>query len=624
LCVVHKFNEKKQRGIHKMNTTFNKLKSAAIGAGLATLLAIPSGAFAATVDVFDTGDQWNQDGNNLHGETSFVLETSLLTTGFGFTAYVGATGTVFKTNTSSSSDKGIEWKADSDPATNASTYLLVHFPGGTSLTGLAGISFKTNSWDDNSNGAWRMLVGDGTDWYISDTGMTNGPTGSGTVRTNIALHTWAKIGGTEAALMNGEDSTVLPDLSAVVGGLSYGALPAITVTKGGWMLDSEDVADNDFRVGEFQWTDTDYYIAPPISDFTGGILFVTKTEGLHPDIKPFVDLLESAGYDVFIDGAGSTGPDVTLEILNKASLIIFGNPNGSGDFDSVRAIYNDTTAPQLCWKAWMVRSDGANKLQWFKDKLDIARSSTGGLVAGGSVDIAAGQSSHPMFAGLSGSFVPLQDWSSETMPTLVTATAGSAIPLTYTGGTSEILACYFDAGTEFWAGGDTPAGTRLYFPMGADAGDQDPNVEGQYNLTGDGVTQYMNAVKWLAGPPPTPDVTNPVITLTGDAVTAAFEGNAYNDAGATASDDRDGDISGNIVVGGTVDVNTVGVYTLTYDVSDAAGNAAAQVSREVHVVAVGVWPIPGTPVPIAGGLGLGLLAAAFATAGAVTMRRRKK
>ena len=54
-------------------------------------------------------------------------------------------------------------------------------------------------------------------------------------------------------------------------------------------------------------------------------------------------------------------------------------------------------------------------------------------------------------------------------------------------------------------------------------------------------------------------------------------GSTYIDAGATAVDNIDGDITANIVTVNAVDVNTVGTYTVTYNVSDAAGNAAIQV-----------------------------------------------
>jgi hypothetical protein len=60
----------------------------------------------------------------------------------------------------------------------------------------------------------------------------------------------------------------------------------------------------------------------------------------------------------------------------------------------------------------------------------------------------------------------------------------------------------------------------------------------------------------------------------------------YTDNGSSAYDDIDGDISTNIVVSGSVDTSTVGSYTITYNVSDAAGNPANQVIRTVNVVAI--------------------------------------
>jgi hypothetical protein len=79
------------------------------------------------------------------------------------------------------------------------------------------------------------------------------------------------------------------------------------------------------------------------------------------------------------------------------------------------------------------------------------------------------------------------------------------------------------------------------------------------------------------------DKTAPVITLKGDASKTIYIGDTYTDEGATAEDDRDGDISANIVKGGSVDNTKAAVYTLTYDVTDKAGNAATQVKRDVTV-----------------------------------------
>jgi len=63
-------------------------------------------------------------------------------------------------------------------------------------------------------------------------------------------------------------------------------------------------------------------------------------------------------------------------------------------------------------------------------------------------------------------------------------------------------------------------------------------------------------------------------------------GSIYNDAGATATDDTDGDITANIVTVNPVNTAVLGEYTVTYNVSDAAGNPATEVTRTVNVLAV--------------------------------------
>ncbi|WP_282144202.1 beta strand repeat-containing protein, partial [Cellulophaga baltica] len=88
------------------------------------------------------------------------------------------------------------------------------------------------------------------------------------------------------------------------------------------------------------------------------------------------------------------------------------------------------------------------------------------------------------------------------------------------------------------------------------------------------------------------DTTAPVITLVGADVTIA-QGQEYTDQGATALDDVDGDISADIVIDNTVDKDIVGMYTVTYNVSDAAGNAATEVIRTVTVTNV-----PDTTAPV--------------------------
>ena len=81
----------------------------------------------------------------------------------------------------------------------------------------------------------------------------------------------------------------------------------------------------------------------------------------------------------------------------------------------------------------------------------------------------------------------------------------------------------------------------------------------------------------------TPDVTKPVITLLGDSEIRHEQGTEYIDAGATATDNIDGDITDLIIISSNVDSNVSGRYTVTYFVIDSAGNEAKQKIRVVNV-----------------------------------------
>ena len=90
-------------------------------------------------------------------------------------------------------------------------------------------------------------------------------------------------------------------------------------------------------------------------------------------------------------------------------------------------------------------------------------------------------------------------------------------------------------------------------------------------------------------PTPTPEVildtTAPIITLLGSDTVTIAKGTPYIDAGATAIDDRDGDITDKIVIGGdTVNTNALGTYIISYTVSDLAGNET--LPRTIRVVTV--------------------------------------
>jgi len=79
------------------------------------------------------------------------------------------------------------------------------------------------------------------------------------------------------------------------------------------------------------------------------------------------------------------------------------------------------------------------------------------------------------------------------------------------------------------------------------------------------------------------DTTPPVITLVGSSPMTVTLGSTFTDPGVTATDDVDGVVTSKVVVTGTVNTAAAGTYTLNYNVSDAAGNAATQVTRTVYV-----------------------------------------
>lgn len=81
--------------------------------------------------------------------------------------------------------------------------------------------------------------------------------------------------------------------------------------------------------------------------------------------------------------------------------------------------------------------------------------------------------------------------------------------------------------------------------------------------------------------PPQTDFTPPVITLIGSATITIELGTAYQELGATATDDEDGSVVVDIV--GSVDTDILGVYTVTYTATDSAANTSS-INRTVTVV----------------------------------------
>jgi len=116
------------------------------------------------------------------------------------------------------------------------------------------------------------------------------------------------------------------------------------------------------------------------------------------------------------------------------------------------------------------------------------------------------------------------------------------------------------------------------------ASNVDTNTIGNYSVTYNVTDSSGNPAAKVTRIVEVLDLTPPVITLLGSDPVTAEAGMPYVDAGATALDNVDGDITASIIIVNPVDTNTLGTYTITYDVSDSTGNDATPVTRTVNVV----------------------------------------
>ncbi|MCR5066626.1 MAG: polysaccharide deacetylase family protein [Erysipelotrichaceae bacterium] len=70
------------------------------------------------------------------------------------------------------------------------------------------------------------------------------------------------------------------------------------------------------------------------------------------------------------------------------------------------------------------------------------------------------------------------------------------------------------------------------------------------------------------------DLSAPEITLNGSSSMSIKLGGKYDEKGCTAVDKHDGDLTGQVKISGSVNTEKAGKYTITYTVSDEAGNTA--------------------------------------------------
>jgi hypothetical protein len=176
----------------------------------------------------------------------------------------------------------------------------------------------------------------------------------------------------------------------------------------------------------------------------------------------------------------------------------------------------------------------------------------------------------------------------------VNITADVTVPVITLAGANpqslELGSAYVELGARASDNVDGPISTRSIV---IDAAAVNSNVEGTYTVTYDVKDAAGNKAQVTRTVNITADVTVPVITLAGANPQSLELGLGYVELSARASDNIDGTISTrSIVIDATsVNVNVVGSYAVTYNVTDAAGNNAAQVIRTVNITADVTVPV---------------------------------
>ena len=127
----------------------------------------------------------------------------------------------------------------------------------------------------------------------------------------------------------------------------------------------------------------------------------------------------------------------------------------------------------------------------------------------------------------------------------------------------------------------------IYDPCGTTFGDMQPfhEADNKYDFHPNPKGYKKIAQKWfdeLITSKLLPDITAPVITLKGTNPIEVKLKSVYKDLGADVTDDHDKNL--NVTIDSTkVDMNKEGNYTVTYNVTDLAGNKAIEVKRTVAV-----------------------------------------
>lgn len=454
-----------------------------------------------------------------------------------------------------------EWVASSDTYTLSSDSTTPH---GAELSLSVSDSSARTAWIGFPSGAFYSILQPGRAILELPVARVTRP---GTVAIHRVTDRWDEATMTDA---NGTHYNVMPVATIAIGDADEGG----TVTA--------DVTTAVARWTSTAWAGQGFAIVP----LTAQVEFASRESG------------QPARLRMVGTGGSCTSGDCLLATTATASPATIDAPGGSVTFRvNVRNIGDtaDSSAPRVTIESVTdsLASAGA--------AVSCAPSLPASLTAGQSLSCSATRSVN----GTAGTSVTdsftvrgrLDDGtvvtSGATASVAISAVADTTAPVITLLGANPQTSNVGDPYRELGATAADDVDGNLSAAIAIDASSVNTARAGRYSVSYSVSDRAGNAARATrtvevvatAPPPPPPDTTAPVITLKGANPQIVDFGSTYVELGATASDGVDGDLTGSIVVGtGGLDTRRLGSYPVTYDVKDAAGNAARTVTRTVQVV----------------------------------------
>jgi hypothetical protein len=161
---------------------------------------------------------------------------------------------------------------------------------------------------------------------------------------------------------------------------------------------------------------------------------------------------------------------------------------------------------------------------------------------------------------------------SDSVPPVITLNGASSITL-------EVGSTYNELGATLTDNVDSGLSVNI-------TGVVNTGVIGTYTITYTASDRAGNAATPRTRTIQVVDTTRPTIALNGSSNIILEQGQTYVEQGATVSDNYDQNLTAQI--SGSINTNTIGTYTITYNATDSSNNSAIPVTRTIQVIAVEV------------------------------------